>query len=78
MDCMTLTKKAIEEFQRIYRDEYGEEIGDADARERAERFLRLTRVILSRDASPADATFQQENDCSDSSRSYTPGANAKS
>lgn len=78
MNAMTLSNKATEEFQRIYRDQYGEEIEEADARDRAERLLRLTRLILSRDQEVAHFSFQQEDGCSNPSRSYTPGANFKS
>lgn len=42
---MPLSKKAIEEFKEIYRQEFGEEISDQTALELALNLLNLFRVI---------------------------------
>jgi hypothetical protein len=40
-----LTPSAIEEFQRIYQAEFGEEITSDAAKEMAERLLRLYAIL---------------------------------
>jgi len=42
---MSLSKQAIDEFKAIYKKEFKEEISDEDARERAERLIRLYRAV---------------------------------
>ena len=49
---MQLSKEAIEEFKRIYKTEFGEEISDREATEKAIRLINLIRVIYRR--IPAD------------------------
>jgi len=41
-----LSKKAIEEFQEIYRIEYGEELSLDEATAKAESLLRLYKSVL--------------------------------
>ena len=43
---MRLSDKAIQEFKSIYREEFGEDISDAEAEEAAERVLRFFEIIL--------------------------------
>jgi len=38
---MKLTHEDIEEFKQIYRDEFGEDLSDAEAHEMASRVMRL-------------------------------------
>jgi hypothetical protein len=42
---MQLSKEAIEEFKQIYKEEFGEEISDQEAMEKAVRLINLMRVI---------------------------------
>jgi hypothetical protein len=42
---MQLSKEAVEEFKRIYKVEFGEEISDREATEKAIRLINLMRVI---------------------------------
>jgi len=42
---MQLSKEAIEEFKQIYKAEFGEEISDQEATEKAIRLINLIRVI---------------------------------
>jgi len=42
---MELTKETIKEFQEIYKKEFGEEINEVVARERARRLLELLKVV---------------------------------
>ena len=42
---MELDKKAIREFQEIYKKEFGEEIDEVTAQERARRLLELLKLI---------------------------------
>ena len=42
---MQLSQKAIDEFKEIYREEYGKEISDAEARDMGTRLLRILEVI---------------------------------
>ena len=41
-----LSKKAIEEYRKIYKKEYGEEITVAEAEEQGSRLLRLFEILL--------------------------------
>ena len=43
---MRLSPEAIQEFQKIYRREFGKTISDDEARMIAERFITLIEVIL--------------------------------
>lgn len=42
---MRLSKKAVEEFQQIYEDEYGQKINTSDAFEMGTRLLNLMKAI---------------------------------
>ena len=42
---MGLSKKAIEEFKDIYREEFKEEISDAEAQKMGERLISLFKII---------------------------------
>jgi len=42
---MRLSQQAIEDFKKVYKKEYGEDISDAEAEEMATRFLRLFNLI---------------------------------
>lgn len=41
-----LSQEAIEEFKAIYRDEFGENLTDSEAKEMASRLLRLFYILL--------------------------------
>ena len=41
-----MTNKALQEFKQIYRAEFGEELSDQEAMEKATKFLNLMRVIM--------------------------------
>lgn len=45
---MSLPDQAIKEFQDIWREEFNEDISIAEARQRAEEFLRLIVLIMRR------------------------------
>lgn len=42
---MPLSKEAIEEFKEIYKKEFGEEISDQEALEKATKLLRLIEIV---------------------------------
>jgi hypothetical protein len=42
---MALSKEAIEEYKKIYKDKFGEDISDKEAREQGENLIALFRVI---------------------------------
>jgi hypothetical protein len=42
---MSLSKKAIEEFEEIYKKEFGEEISDTQARDMVENLIELFKII---------------------------------
>jgi len=42
---MQLSKKAIEEFNEIYKKEFGEEISDQEAYEEASNLIKLFKII---------------------------------
>ena len=42
---MIPSKEAIKEFKEIYRKEFGEELSDQDALEKASKLLRLMEII---------------------------------
>jgi hypothetical protein len=42
---MGLSKEAIEEFKKIYSDEFGEEISDEKAKELGESLLSIFKII---------------------------------
>jgi len=42
---MRLSKQAIEEFKKIYREEFGKEISDEEAQEMGEGLLSLFKII---------------------------------
>ena len=42
---MGLSKEAINEFKKIYREELGEEISDSEAQEMGESLLSLFKII---------------------------------
>jgi hypothetical protein len=44
-----LSRQALDEFKSIYREEYGEDISDAEATEIATRLLSLFRILSSSD-----------------------------
>lgn len=52
---MSLSKNAIQEFQRIYRDQYDDEISEADARECGERLVLLVAAVVRDDDPTAEA-----------------------
>ena len=41
-----ISKKALAEFKKIYKTEFGLELSEADALAKATRFLNLMRVIM--------------------------------
>jgi hypothetical protein len=43
---MAISEEAVIEFKEIWKKEYGEDIGDAEACERGERLLQLYKAIL--------------------------------
>jgi aldehyde:ferredoxin oxidoreductase len=45
---MQLSKEVIEEFKQIYKQEFGEEISDQEAMEKATRLINLMRIICKR------------------------------
>ena len=47
---MHLSQRAIDEFKKIYEEEYGEEISDAEARDMGTRLLRIFMVMFEVDA----------------------------
>jgi len=42
---MRLSKEAIEEFKKIYREEFGKKISDEEAQEKGQRLLSLFKII---------------------------------
>lgn len=42
---MQLTPQAIQDFKRIYREEYGQEISDDQARDMGARLVRVLMVL---------------------------------
>jgi hypothetical protein len=42
---MRLSQKAIDDFQKIHLQEFGENLSDGEAREMAERFINLMEII---------------------------------
>lgn len=42
---MNLTKEDIEEYRRLWREEFGEELTEADARMEAQRTLELFKLL---------------------------------
>ena len=42
---MQLSNEAIKEFKEIYRKNFGQELSDLEAREKAERFITFMEVI---------------------------------
>ncbi len=42
---MEIDKESLEEFKKIYKEEFGEELTDAEAREMAQRVLRLYELL---------------------------------
>jgi len=49
---MQLSKEALEEFKRIYKAEFGEEISDQEALDKATRLINLVRIVYQK--MPAD------------------------
>lgn len=45
---MQLSKAAIEEFKRIYKEEFGEELSDQEATEKAQRLISFFKIIYRR------------------------------
>jgi hypothetical protein len=43
---MRISPEAIEEFKKIYREEFGDDLTDDQAQECALRFLRLFQLLL--------------------------------
>jgi len=43
---MPLSKEAIEEYKKIYKEVEGKKISDEEAREQGVRFIKLFRVLL--------------------------------
>jgi hypothetical protein len=43
---MRVSLKAMQEFKEIYKEEFGEDLSDADADETALRVLRLFSILL--------------------------------
>ena len=58
---MRLSPEAIQEFQEIYRREFGKAISDDEARKIAERFITLIEIIL-RPIPGVDYPFNKEKD----------------
>ena len=42
---MRLSKEALEEFKQIYKEEFGEDLTDAEAEEMATRVMRLYELL---------------------------------
>lgn len=42
---MRLTEEDLKEFKRIYKKEFGEDISDKDALEKATRLIRLVKAV---------------------------------
>lgn len=40
-----LSEKAVEEYRQIYKERFGTDLALEEARERAERFMRLFQVV---------------------------------
>ena len=49
---MQLSPQAIQDFKRIYKEEYGQDISDDQAREMGMRLVRVFMVILKVNGSP--------------------------
>jgi len=43
---MSLSKEAVEEFKQIYKKEFGEELGDCEAFEKASKLFNLMKILL--------------------------------
>jgi hypothetical protein len=43
---MTLTKEELDEFKRLYKEEYGVDLTDAQAFDKGSRLVRLLKVVL--------------------------------
>jgi len=43
---MRLSKEALEEFKQIYKEEFGEDLTDAEAEEMATRVMRLYELLF--------------------------------
>ncbi len=43
---LMISKKALEEFKKIYKAEFGEELSASEAMEKSTRFLNLMKVIM--------------------------------
>jgi hypothetical protein len=55
---MTLTQKELDEFKRLYKEEYGVDLTDAQAFDKGSRLVRLLKVVLkpSQEATPASSS----------------------
>ena len=42
---MSLSAEQIKAFQNLYREKFGEELSDADARQKGERLVQMIRLI---------------------------------
>lgn len=51
-ETMQLSPQAIQEFKQIYREEYGKEISDDEAREAGTRLVRVFKVICEVETRP--------------------------
>ena len=56
---MKLSRDAIEEFKKIYHEEFGANLSDAEALEMGQRLLSLFE-ILSRPLAPSSSESQRE------------------
>lgn len=43
---MAPSKEAVEEFKQIYKKEFGEELGDGEAFEKASKLFNLMKILL--------------------------------
>lgn len=59
---MQLSPEAIQEFKQIYREEYGEEISDDEAREVGTRLVRVFKVICEVEARTGDEGAEPRRD----------------
>jgi hypothetical protein len=52
---MALTDEDINEFIRLYKEEFGEDISLADAKTRAEGVIRLLLMLMEKSEGPEDS-----------------------
>ncbi len=59
---MSVSEKTIRVIQQSYRDDFGEEISYAEAKESAERLLELYRLLAKPTPQELEAMKQQQRD----------------